>query len=73
MQYTPLLPAAATGTVEERSIVEPVRRIVGRKAWLVPTADRFELDDINLQNTAHVPWIYSGLAALHTMSQPFPI
>ena len=36
LQYTPLLPAAATGTVEERSIVEPVRRIVGRKAcpWL---------------------------------------
>ena len=29
--YTPLLPSAATGTVEERSIVEPIRRIVNRK------------------------------------------
>jgi NADH:ubiquinone reductase (non-electrogenic) len=26
--YTPLLPAVATGTIEERSIVEPVRRII---------------------------------------------
>jgi NADH:ubiquinone reductase (non-electrogenic) len=26
--YTPLLPAVATGTVEERSIVEPIRNIV---------------------------------------------
>jgi hypothetical protein len=25
--YTPLLPAVATGTVEERSIVEPVRKV----------------------------------------------
>ena len=29
--YTPLLPAAATGTVEERSIVEPVRKMLGKK------------------------------------------
>ena len=29
--YTPLLPAAATGTVEERSIVEPVRKMLGNK------------------------------------------
>eukprot|EP00884_Botryococcus_braunii_P007779 jgi/Botrbrau1/17001/Bobra.49_2s0060.1 len=29
--YTPLLPAVATGTVEERSIVEPIRRVVNRK------------------------------------------
>ena len=29
--YTPLLPAAATGTVEERSIVEPVRKLLGKK------------------------------------------
>ena len=34
MQYTPLLPAVATGTIEDRSIVEPVRRIVGSKVWL---------------------------------------
>lgn len=26
--YTPLLPAVATGTMEERSIVEPVRNLV---------------------------------------------
>jgi hypothetical protein len=29
--YTPLLPSAATGSVEERSIVEPVRRILNGK------------------------------------------
>ena len=29
--YTPLLPAAATGTVEERSIIEPIRRILHQK------------------------------------------
>jgi NADH:ubiquinone reductase (non-electrogenic) len=29
--YTPLLPAVATGTVEERSIVEPVRKVLGKK------------------------------------------
>ena len=26
--YTPLLPAVATGTMEERSIVEPVRNLI---------------------------------------------
>eukprot|EP00798_Chlamydomonas_sp_ICE-L_P004949 gene4949-34725_t len=30
--YTPLLPAVATGTMEERSIVEPVRNLIGKKA-----------------------------------------
>ena len=29
--YTPLLPAVATGTMEERSIVEPVRNLLGGK------------------------------------------
>jgi len=29
--YTPLLPAVATGTIEERSIVEPIRRIIKDK------------------------------------------
>lgn len=29
--YTPLLPAVAVGTVEERSIVEPVRNVVQGK------------------------------------------
>ena len=29
--YTPLLPAVCTGTVEERSIVEPIRRIMAGK------------------------------------------
>lgn len=29
--YTPLLPAVATGTMEERSIVEPVRTLVRGK------------------------------------------
>ena len=35
-QYTPLLPAVATGTIEDRSIVEPVRRIVKDKVCNVP-------------------------------------
>jgi NADH dehydrogenase FAD-containing subunit len=26
--YTPLLPAVATGTMEERSIVEPIRNLI---------------------------------------------
>lgn len=30
--YTPLLPAVATGTMEERSIVEPIRNICNGKA-----------------------------------------
>ena len=34
--YTPLLPAVATGTIEERSIVEPVRRILGDKVAALP-------------------------------------
>ncbi len=29
--YTPLLPAMCAGTVEERSIVEPVRAVLGGK------------------------------------------
>lgn len=29
--YTPLLPQASVGTVEERSIVEPVRKMLGKK------------------------------------------
>ena len=29
--YTPLLPAMCAGTVEERSIVEPVRAVMGTK------------------------------------------
>jgi hypothetical protein len=33
--YTPLLPAVAAGTMEERSIVEPVRSIMAGKVWLV--------------------------------------
>ena len=32
--YTPLLPAVATGTMEERSIVEPIRNIVVSKVLI---------------------------------------
>ena len=38
--YTPLLPAAATGTVEERSIVEPVRKMLGNKVDQFATPKR---------------------------------
>lgn len=52
---SPLLPAAATGTVEERSIVEPVRKMLGKKArlclaagysslWLDPTEEATSCD-----------------------------
>ncbi len=30
--YTPLLPAVATGTIEERSVIEPVRHFIRGKA-----------------------------------------
>ncbi|KAF0689620.1 Aste57867_18951 [Aphanomyces stellatus] len=36
--YTPLLPAATTGTVEARSIVEPVRRLLPKHARFVEAA-----------------------------------
>ena len=29
--YSPLLPSASVGTVEQRSIVEPVRKMLGNK------------------------------------------
>jgi len=31
--YTPLLPGAATGAVEPRSIVEPIRRPIAEKGY----------------------------------------
>lgn len=31
--YTPLLPAVAVGTLEELSVIEPVRKILGKKVW----------------------------------------
>jgi hypothetical protein len=36
--YTPLLPAVATGTMEERSIVEPVRNLVTKKVRMSTAA-----------------------------------
>lgn len=41
--YTPLLPAVATGTVEERSIVEPVRKIMRGKASCCSGVDAIQL------------------------------
>jgi hypothetical protein len=35
LQYTPLLPAVAVGTMEEGSIVEPVRKILAGKVCIV--------------------------------------
>jgi NADH:ubiquinone reductase (non-electrogenic) len=32
--YTPLLPAVAAGSMQERSIVEPVRNLMHNKVWL---------------------------------------
>lgn len=48
--YTPLLPAAATGTVEERSIVEPVRRIMaGKVGACVPCPGKHNCWDVKHQ------------------------
>lgn len=33
--YSPLLPSASVGTVEQRSIVEPVRKMLGSKVSLL--------------------------------------
>ncbi|KAK9812482.1 hypothetical protein WJX73_003352 [Symbiochloris irregularis] len=52
--YTPLLPAAATGTVEERSIVEPVRRIMAGKGRYYE-AEATAIDPKNKTITAHFP------------------
>jgi hypothetical protein len=35
LQYTPLLPAVAVGTMEEGSIVEPVRKILAGKVRII--------------------------------------
>ena len=42
--YTPLLPGAATGTVEDRSIVEPVRRVVSDKGYTYLKASAQHID-----------------------------
>ena len=42
--YTPLLPGAATGAVEERSIVEPIRRPIGEKGWKYYEAECIDVD-----------------------------
>ncbi len=48
--YTPLLPACATGTVEERSIVEPVRKVLGSK--VLPSLQRDPVTDVQLSYLA---------------------
>ena len=42
--YTPLLPGAATGAVEERSIVEPIRRPIAVKGWKYYEAECIAVD-----------------------------
>jgi len=42
--YTPLLPGAATGTVEDRSIVEPVRRVLADKNYTYLKASAQHID-----------------------------
>ena len=42
--YTPLLPGAATGAVEERSIVEPIRRPISEKGWKYYEAACIDVD-----------------------------
>lgn len=52
--YTPLLPAVATGTVEDRSIVEPVRRIITGKAEYFEAACT-EVDPVKKEVVACFP------------------
>ena len=42
--YTPLLPGAATGAVEERSIVEPIRRPIAEKGYKYYEAACIDVD-----------------------------
>ena len=42
--YTPLLPGAATGAVEDRSIVEPIRRPISAKGWKYFEANALGVD-----------------------------
>ena len=42
--YTPLLPGAATGAVEDRSIVEPIRRPIAQKGMRYFEASAFSVD-----------------------------
>ena len=47
--YTPLLPAVATGTIEERSIVEPVRRTMRGKGNYFEASVETILPDENVR------------------------
>jgi hypothetical protein len=51
LQYTPLLPAVAVGTMEEGSIVEPVRKILAGKVLEACSTQQHALE------TAGVPMI----------------
>lgn len=44
--YTPLLPGAATGAVEDRSIVEPIRKAIADKGY-----QYFEAEAVNVDST----------------------
>lgn len=64
--YTPLLPAVATGTVEERSIVEPIRRIMAGKVDF----NQFEQCQTFTRHVSQVgPSCASPSAAAHACQQ----
>ncbi|EIE19302.1 nucleotide-binding domain-containing protein [Coccomyxa subellipsoidea C-169] len=52
--YTPLLPACATGTVEERSIIEPVRKVLGTKGTFFEAVCQ-EIDPVEKTIKACIP------------------
>ncbi|KAK9914887.1 hypothetical protein WJX75_001929 [Coccomyxa subellipsoidea] len=52
--YTPLLPACATGTVEERSIIEPVRKVLGTKGTFFEAVCQ-EIDPVQKTIKACIP------------------
>ncbi|KAH8599601.1 hypothetical protein B0O99DRAFT_649265 [Bisporella sp. PMI_857] len=54
--FTPLLPSCTTGTVEHRSIMEPIRSIIRHKKAAVNRLNRMILDIKGATNKTEVPY-----------------
>ena len=78
--YTPLLPAVATGTIEERSIVEPVRRIIaGKGNYFEASVEKILPDEqVGLRPHWQLPpgrqaGLWRKLASTNTCTAPQPM
>lgn len=67
--YTPLLPAVATGTVEERSIVEPIRRVVNGKVSSRGNL-HVAMDFVLLGAVAGIVWRDDGMGRKTPLTEP---